>query len=445
MPAPEHSTDLYQAVVEHATTRSAKTALRCGAVTLSYQDLLREVDRAEPVPDWTVLDDSDKPSFVIRYLAAVKTGTPVVIGEPGTTTESVVRTLRRHPATRATEVMFTSGSSAGAKAVLLDGTAMYRKALHINKFLGATESVTELVTLPLRHSFGLGRLRAALAYGQTVVLPETAWTPDVLLRAAERHAPAGLALISSTVKLMLNRYAATLERTGPHISQLEIGSEPLDAEHRARLTRLLPDTRIAMHYGMTESSRTAMIDLHAPQGERPSAGHALPDVEIGVRTDHGVEAVGAGEICVRGPATLRAYVRDDQIVPLGPDEWFSTGDLGELGHDGGLVVTGRLSNVLKILGKKVSLEDTERAIRSHAPELDCVCVPRELLPGVLVMVALVESDSFGQDDRSRLFSHLERHLPAHQLPRDITAVARLPRLANGKVDRQGAAELVVRR
>lgn len=445
MPAPEHVTTLYQALADHAAARPGTIAVRSGTLALSYQDLLAEVDRAEPVSDWAVLDDSDKLSFVIRYLTAVKTGVPVVIGEPGATTDSVVRTLRGHEAPRATEVMFTSGSSASAKAVLLDGTAMFRKAWHINDFLGSTGAGTELITLPLRHSFGLGRLRGALAYGRTVVLPDTAWTPDVLLRKAEQHAPAGLALISSSVKVLLTRYATLLERAGRYIAQLEIGSEPLDLEHRAQLTRLLPDTRIAMHYGMTESSRTAMIDLHAPQGARPAAGHALPDVEIGVRTENGVEAEGIGEICVRGPATLRAHVRDDQVVPVAPDEWFATGDQGELGHDGALVVTGRLSNVLKILGKKVSLEDTERAIRSYAPELDCVCVPRELVPGVLVMVALVESDGFGQDDRSGLFSHLGQHLPAHQLPRDITAVARLPRLANGKVDRQGAAALVVRR
>ena len=154
MPAPEHATTLYQALVEHASARPGTIALRSGTLALSYQDLLVEVDRAEPVSDWAVLDDRDKPSFVIRYLTAVKTGTPVVIGEPGTMTDSVVRTLRGHEAPRATEVMFTSGSSASAKAVLLDGTAMYRKALHINEFLGATG--TELITLPLRHSRNSG-------------------------------------------------------------------------------------------------------------------------------------------------------------------------------------------------------------------------------------------------------------------------------------------------
>src|SRR4029079_7152831 len=57
-----------------------------------------------------------------------------------------------------------------------------------------------------------------------------------------------------------------------------------------------------------------------------------------------------GEIHFRGPMLFRCY--RDGSTPL-VDGWFATGDLGEFGADGRLIVLGRLGDMINTGGEKV--------------------------------------------------------------------------------------------
>ncbi|MFJ5787303.1 class I adenylate-forming enzyme family protein [Streptomyces hydrogenans] len=456
---------LYRALLHHAQERPDAPALADADHRLDYAATLHEVDRraatlAASGDAWTVLDEQadGKLGFALDYLAAARANTPVVVAEGTALTSEIAGLLRartdevRGLGLAAPEVMFTSGSSSRAKAVLLDGHRMYGKARRINAFMGDARHATEILTLPLRHSFGLGRLRCAIAAGRGVRLVDRLESPDGLFAVADAYPSTGLALIATQVKILLDRYPGALGGFADRLAYLEIGSEPMEAGHRRALTGLLPDTRLGMHYGMTELSRATMVDLHAPGPAGLGAGHPLPDVELafdagdGTGTgEDGVPEATEGEILLRGDAMLRAYVDDTGIRPVAPGSRLRTGDHGHRAADGSLVVEGRLSNVVKILGKKVSMEETESALRPLLAGGDCVCVASELVPGVTTLVAVVEANGPGAPDRAALHRELGARLPAHQVPRRFVTVDRLPRLPGGKTDRRAAAELARRR
>ena len=94
----------------------------------------------------------------------------------------------------------------------------------------------------------------------------------------------------------------------------------------------------------------------------------------------------------------------------------------------------------KILGENVVPEETERLIRRFPSVVDCVCVRIELVPGVYILAALIETDGVRVPDQAELHEYLRRNLPAHQVPRRLVFTDELPRLANGKIDRKLAAE-----
>ena len=434
---------LHVRLAAHAVERPDELAVCFRDTELTWADLLAEVDtRAGALgPGWTVLREDDRLAFVVDYLAAARAGAPVVIAEhaaPPHLRADEARALCPGGA----EVLFTSGSSATAKAVLLDGAQLARKAEQINAALPGSDGV-EVLSLPLRHSFGLGRLRCALSAGRTVVLTDRLSSPGAVFDALDRWPRATFGFVSSTVKLLLARHRDALAHRAPAIAQIEIGSEPLEEEYRRQLAELLPGTALHMHYGMTELSRIAMVDLRDPR-TAGTAGWAMPDTELRVRdTESGdLRPHGTGDLCVRGAAMVRAHLDDNGLVPVDPGSWLPTGDHGTLTEDGLVVVTGRRSNVVKILGEKVVLEDTERAIGQFADGLRGVCVPAELTAGVSILVAVVEVPPGPALDRSALHEFLRDRLPAHQVPRRIVAVPQLPRLANGKLDRQAVAALV---
>ena len=339
------------------------------------------------------------------------------------------------------EVMFTSGSSAQPKAVLLDGHEMFRKAEQINAFVGNRPDTVEVLCLPLVHSFGLGRLRCAIANGQSIVLQNGLGSAGQLQEALARP-NVGFGFVSSMVKVLLSRYTNLLGENSSNIAYLEIGSEPLEPEYRQQLVRLLPRTRLCLHYGMTELSRAAMVDLRRGSATA-TIGSAMPDTEIGIDDGAGgVHAMGSGEIALRGAAMLRAYLDGNGMRQMAAGMWLRTGDRGYIDETGQVTISGRLSNVLKIHGENVVPEETERLIRRLPLVVDCVCVRKELLPGVYILAALIQTDGVPVPDQAEVHDYLRRNLPAHQVPRRFVYTNELPRLANGKIDRKLAAESV---
>jgi len=442
---------IYRSLRRHVLSNPDKPALRQDETTLTYAQLLAEVDaracsaQRKARESWSIVGADDKLEFALSYLTAAKLNAPLVVAGQAKLTDTMVERLERNlPEVLAMrlggpEVMFTSGSSAQPKAVLLDGHEMFRKAEHINAFVGNRPDTVEVLCLPLVHSFGLGRFRCAIANGQSIVLQKGLGSAGQLEQALERP-NVGLGLVSSMVKVLLSRYTSLLRENSSNIAYLEIGSEPLEAEYRQQVVRLLPRTRLCLHYGMTELSRAAMVDLRRNPASA-TIGSAMPDTEIGIDDGAGgVHAMGNGEIALRGAAMLRAYIDDDGMRQMAPGMWLRTGDRGRIDEAGQVTISGRLSNILKIHGENVVPEETERVIRRLDSVIDCVCVRKELLPGVYILAALIETDGVQVPDQVELHDYLQRNLPAHQVPRRFVYTSELPRLANGKIDRRLAAE-----
>jgi long-chain-fatty-acid--[acyl-carrier-protein] ligase len=63
-----------------------------------------------------------------------------------------------------------------------------------------------------------------------------------------------------------------------------------------------------------------------------------------------------GEIAIRGSSMMSGNLGD---VALAPDEWFPTGDLGYF-VDGGLVVCGRVKELITVAGRNVFPAEVEQ-------------------------------------------------------------------------------------
>lgn len=442
---------IYRSLRRYAQSNPDKLALRRDGTALTYAQLLAEVDtrassaREKAREAWVFVYADDKLEFVLNYLAAASLNAPLVVTSQAALTDAMVERLTRNLPEVLTmplggpEVLFTSGSSNKPKAVLLDGHQMFRKAEQINAFVGNRPDAVEVLCLPLMHSFGLGRLRCAIANGQSIVLQNGLGSAGQIKEALTQP-NVGFGLVSSLVKVLLSRYASLLGENSSNIAYVEVGSEPLEPEYRQQLVQLLPRTRLCLHYGMTELSRAAMVDLRRGAATA-TIGFAMPDTEVGIDDGTGgVRATGSGEIALRGAAMLRAYLDDDGMRPMAPGMWLRTGDRGYIDETGQVTISGRLSNMLKIHGENVVPEETERLVRRFPGVVDCVCVRKELLPGVYILAALIETDGVPVPDQAELHDYLRRYLPAHQVPRRFVYTNELPRLANGKINRQLASE-----
>jgi len=159
------------------------------------------------------------------------------------------------------------------------------------------------------------------------------------------------------------------------------------------------------------------------------AGTALRGT--GVRVDN-----GSGRIEVRGPTLMAGYWNE---IPLAPDAWFDTGDLGEIDARGCLHVHARRADLIVTGGENAYPAEVERALEAFPGIVAAGVfgVPDEIW-GHTVAAALVAEKAPPSD--AALFEYVREQLAPHKRPRHVCYLPRLPHAPSGKLDRRALAE-----
>jgi O-succinylbenzoic acid--CoA ligase len=313
-------------------------------------------------------------------------------------------------------VVATSGSTGRPKRVVLSRAAMRASALATQERLGGPGQW--LLNLPPAYVAGVQVLyRSVVAGTEPVVLGDGgldgAWeamtgdrryvslVPTQLVRAL-RDDPTGRA------GLHLSRFDAVL-----------VGGGPLDP--RVRTEAEGRGVRVVQTYGMSETCGGCVYD------GRPLAG-------VEVRIGHG------DEVQLRGPVLFDGYdAEPERTAAAYADGWFRTDDLGAIDADGRLRVLGRADDVVISGGVKVPARAVATAVAADTAVLDVevVGVPDEEW-GELVTAVVEARDPISLDGVRDLVE------PRAWAPRRLVVLRALPRLPNGKPDRQAIRELAIR-
>lgn len=114
---------------------------------------------------------------------------------------------------------------------------------------------------------------------------------------------------------------------------------------------------ILQAYGLTENVCVAFN--RAERYKFGTVGPAMPGCEIEIAPD--------GEILVRSEMMFSGYYKEpEKTAEVMRDGWLMTGDLGELGADGFLRITGRKKELIVLsTGKKVAPSLVENMIKEH--------------------------------------------------------------------------------
>ncbi|MHA1344629.1 MAG: AMP-dependent synthetase/ligase, partial [Promethearchaeota archaeon] len=140
------------------------------------------------------------------------------------------------------------------------------------------------------------------------------------------------------------------------------------------------DIKILEGYGLTETSPVLTVNTLKKQ-KIGTVGLPIPETEIKIAED--------GEILARGPQVFKGYINKPEETKACIDEnnFFHTGDLGEIDDDGFLKITGRKKTLIVLrTGKKVSPIMVEDAIKSSR-FIEQVCLigdDQKFITGIIV-------------------------------------------------------------
>jgi long-chain acyl-CoA synthetase len=113
------------------------------------------------------------------------------------------------------------------------------------------------------------------------------------------------------------------------------------------------------------------------------------------------------------------------------DDGYRSGDIGYLGPNGLLYLTGRKSQIINVGGLKVSPSEVARVLEDYPPISEAVVLGLQGAGDSDIVCAVVVLRHPATPEE--IFEHCRRNLADYKVPRRIEIRDSLPRSATGKV------------
>jgi amino acid adenylation domain-containing protein len=344
-------------------------------------------------------------------------------------------------------VIYTSGSTGTPKGVVVThaGVPGLIATAALRCGVGPDSRIQQFASISFDVAFW--ELCMALLIGGTlVVVPADRRVPGrALTDYLAHHEVTHLALPPSLLAVLPDDCAL------PAGATVLTGSETVPAEVVARFGagRLLLNA-----YGPTEATVNSTLWPASPgwAGDTVPIGGPDPDTRVYV-LDDGMRPVPpgvVGELFIAGQGLARGYVGRPGTTAAAfvPDPFgragsrvYRTGDLVRWNNNGELEFLGRADDQVKIRGFRVEPGEVEAALLGHPDVRDTVVAVDTPALGQARLVAYVHVDDPNAADPARWRAHLAEVLPPHMVPSAFVALDRIPRAANGKVDRARLPEV----
>lgn len=337
------------------------------------------------------------------------------------------------------EIMFTTGTTGKPKGVLLSHANISASADNINRYIGNTSDDVEVLGLPICHSFGLGRLRCNMLQGAIFILLGSFANLKVLFSVMEQYRVTGLGMVPAVWEYIRKLSGRLIGKFSRQLKYIEIGSAAMSVDNKRLLMELFPHTRICMHYGLTEASRSLFMEFHEYADDLTSIGTPVTgEVEVKILSDEGVELPTgeSGELCVKGNMVLKSYLAGTDTEEAFWGDYFRTGDCAYKSESGHYYLVSRKKEMINVGGKKVSPVEIEDAVIALGGVADCICVamkdPKGLL-GEVPRVYVLKSGTTRTLEEIR--GELRNRIESYKMPVEFDWVDKIPMTSSGKKQR----------
>ncbi len=334
--------------------------------------------------------------------------------------------------------LFTSGSSAKPKAVILSFENLIQSALIGNKVLLQKEKDKWLASLPFYHIGGFSIIFRALMFGASIVIPNSLSNDD-LEKAIKKHRPTLASLVSNQLKKFVDRNfippkELRMVLLGGGFSDKELILKAIDLKWN-----------IAKVYGSTEtSSFIAIMDKDEVRKKPEASGKAiLPNQVFIYSGDEETLSIKSGEVIVKSPAVMKGYYKSSSETKTKlKKDLFATGDIGYLDGEGFLFVEAKRSDLIVSGGENIYPAEVEKIILTHKNVKEvCVIGIKDKTWGQVVSAAIVLKTNTKLSD-SELKIFLKTKLASYKVPKKILFVDKLPKTELGKVMREDVKKLL---
>jgi 2,3-dihydroxybenzoate-AMP ligase len=313
------------------------------------------------------------------------------------------------------------------------------------------ENSVLLVILPIAHNLPLAcpGIQGFLFHGGRAVLSTSA-RPEDVCALIEKHRVTHIKVVPALLIRLLHDPAVSRH----DLSSLKIiqsGGQSMLPEVRLLSKKLIPSAFVQENFGMSEGLLMFVrlddpLDVSQETVGRP----VCPDDEVRILDDDDREILGGevGELCCRGPYTLRGYfgVPEYNARTFTSDGFYRSGDLMRRHQSGNYVVEGRKKDLINRGGEKISAEEIENLILSHpsVKNASCVPVPDPVLGERMCACVLLRENARLTFEELKNFL-LGKEIAKYKLPERLEIMQDFPLSPFGKVSKKTLTESISRK
>ena len=332
-------------------------------------------------------------------------------------------------------IMYTSGTTGLPKgAMLTHGNILWNNINAMLAFGGSREDVI-ITVAPLFHIGGLNVMTLhAFHAGATLVLQRNFDAVKVLADIARYKVSHMFG--APAMYLFMSQQPQFTDTDLSSIQTLICGAAPVPES----LIELYGNRGISFcqGYGLTETAPfSAFLTPEWAVSKLGSAGQApmFSDTRIVDEDNQPVAPGERGEICLRGPNTMKGYWTrpDATAAAIDSEGWFHSGDVGYLDEDGFLFICDRLKVMVISGGENVYPAEVESVLYKHdaISEVAVIGLPDDKWGEAVTAVAALHEGKELTLEELRAFA--EPFLARYKLPLRLHVVDELPRNPAGKV------------
>ncbi len=274
-------------------------------------------------------------------------------------------------------LLTTSGSTGSPKLVRHKYGNLEANARNVAKVFEWREEEKGICDLPMNYTMGLNVINSHLAVGASVLMVKANLMDPDFWSFIKENGGTSFCGVPFSYEIMRRIGFDRMEL--PELYTLAEGGGKLTDKMFKWTAAYCKNNgkRFCATFGTSETSaRMAFLDPKMAEDKIGSIGKAIPEGELFLIDEaQGEDGCVTGELGYRGPNVTMGYavckedlIKDDEFCGE-----YHTGDIAKRDADGYYYIIGRKGRFLKLFGLRVSLDETERILKSQYPDADCVC------------------------------------------------------------------------
>ena len=274
-------------------------------------------------------------------------------------------------------LLTTSGSTGSPKLVRHKYGNLEANAENVAKVFNWSTEEVGICDLPMNYTMGLNVINSHLFAGASVLMIKANLMDPEFWKFIKINKGTSFCGVPFSYEVM--RRIGFDQMDLPDLYTLAEGGGKLTDKMFTWIATYAKNSgkRFCATFGTSETSaRMAFLDPERALEKIGSMGKAIPQGELFLideaQSDDGTVI---GELGYRGPNVTMGYALCKEDL-MKDDEFcgeYHTGDIAKRDTEGFYYIVGRKGRFLKLFGLRVSLDETERILKTQFPDIDFVC------------------------------------------------------------------------